>query len=132
MRIRGLTDTKEGRLVVICLVGGSLMLVVALGNMAMASNADDTAAEVRRALRRELAAVDDDTIAGYPQTAGEIEAVAVDALVGQPARVLGVDRPEPDAVVVAVQSGWAWQVRCIRAELRGDATVLTYVDAHPC
>ena len=132
MRIRGLTDTKEGRLVVICLVGGSLMLVVALGNMAMASNADDTAAEVRRALRRELAAVDDDTIAGYPQTAGEIEAVAVDALVGQPARVLGVDRPEADAVVVAVQSGWAWQVRCIRAELRGDATVLTYVDAHPC
>jgi len=132
VRIRGLTDTKEGRLVVICLVGGSLMLVVALGNMAMASNADDTAAEVRRALRRELAAVDDDTIAGYPQTAGEIEAVAVDALVGQPARVLGVDRPEPDAVVVAVQSGWAWQVRCIRAELRGDATVLTYVDAHPC
>jgi hypothetical protein len=132
VRIRGLTDTKEGRLLVICLVGGSLMLVVALGNMAMASNADDTAAEVRRALRRELAAVDDDTIAGYPQTAGEIEAVAVDALVGQPARVLGVDRPEPDAVVVAVQSGWAWQVRCIRAELRGDATVLTYVDAHPC
>jgi len=130
--IRGLTDTKEGRLVVICLVGGSLMLVVALGNMAMASAADDTAAEVRTALRRELAAVDDDTLAAYPQTAGEIEAVAVDALVGQPARVLGVDRPEDDAIVVAVQSGWAWQVRCIRAELRGDATVLTYVESRPC
>ena len=132
MGIRGLTDTKEGRLVVICLVGGSLMLVVALGNMAMASTADDTAAEVRTALRRELAAVDDDTLAAYPQTAGEIEAVAVDALVGQPARVLGVDRPEDDAIVVAVQSGWAWQVRCIRAELRGDATVLTYVESRPC
>ena len=132
MGIRGLTDTKEGRLVVICLVGGSLMLVVALGNMAMASAADDTAAEVRTALRRELAAVDDDTLAAYPQTAGEIEAVAVDALVGQPARVLGVDRPEDDAIVVAVQSGWAWQVRCIRAELRGDATVLTYVESRPC
>jgi hypothetical protein len=130
--IRGLTDTKEGRLVVICLVGGSLMLVVALGNMAMASAADDTAGEVRTALRRELAAVDDDTLAAYPQTAGEIEAVAVDALVGQPARVLGVDRPEDDAIVVAVQSGWAWQVRCIRAELRGDATVLTYVESRPC
>jgi hypothetical protein len=130
--IRGLTDTKEGRLVVICLVGGSLMLVVALGNMAMASAADDTAGEVRTALRRELAAVDDDTLAAYPQTAGEIEAVAVDALVGRPARVLGVDRPEDDAVVVAVQSGWAWQVRCIRAELRGDATVLTYVESRPC
>ena len=132
MGIRGLTDTKEGRLVVICLIGGSLMLAVALGNLAMASAADDTAAEVRGALRRELAAVDDDTLAGYPQTAGEIEAVAVDALVGQPVRVLGVDRAEADAVVVAVQSGWAWQVRCIRAELRGDATVLTYVDARPC
>jgi hypothetical protein len=130
--IRGLTDTKEGRLVVICLVGGSLMLVVALGNMAMASAADDTAGEVRTALRGELAAVDDDTLAAYPQTAGEIEAVAVDALVGQPARVLGVDRPEDDAIVVAVQSGWAWQVRCIRAELRGDATVLTYVESRPC
>jgi hypothetical protein len=130
--IRGLTDTKEGRLVVICLVGGSLMLAVALGNMAMASAADDTAGEVRRSLRRELAAVDDDTLADYPRTAGEIEAVAVDALVGQPARVLGVQRPEDDAIVVAVQSGWAWQVRCIRAELRGDATVLTYVDSRPC
>jgi hypothetical protein len=132
VRIRGLTDTKEGRLVVICLLGGSLMLAVALGNMAMAASADDTATNVRRSLRRELAVVDDDTLADYPASAGEIEAVAVDALVGQPARVLGVDRPEPDAVVVAVQSGWAWQVRCIRAELRGDATVLTYVDSHPC
>ena len=132
MRIRGLTDTKEGRLVVIGLLGGSLMLAIALGNMAMAASADDTATNVRRSLRRELAVVDDDTLADYPASAGEIEAVAVDALVGQPARVLGVDQPEPDAVVVAVQSGWAWQVRCIRAELRGDATVLTYVDSHPC
>jgi hypothetical protein len=132
VRIRGLTDTKEGRLVVICLLGGSLMLAVALVNMAMAASADDTATNVRRSLRRELAVVDDDTLADYPASAGEIEAVAVDALVGQPARVLGVDRPEPDAVVVAVQSGWAWQVRCIRAELRGDATILTYVDSHLC
>ena len=30
------------------------------------------------------------------------------------------------------QAGWAWQVRCIRAELRGDATVLTYVEPRPC
>ena len=57
--------------------------------------------------------------------------MAVDALVGQPAQVLGVDRPEDDAIVVAVQSGWAWQVRCIEAELRGDATVLTYVESRP-
>ena len=132
MGIRGLTDTKEGRLVVICLVGGSLMLVVALGNMAMASAADNTAGEARRALRRELAAVDDDTLAAYPRTAGEIEAVARDALAGQPARVLGVAQPDENTIVVAVQSGWAWQVRCIRAELRGDATVLTYVESRPC
>jgi len=132
VRIRGLTDTKDGRLIVICVIGGSLMLAIALGNMAMASAADDTANNVRRSLRRELASVDDDTLAAYPASADQIEAVAVDALVGQPARVLGVDQPDPDAVVVAVQSGWAWQVRCIRAELRGDATVLTYVDSHPC
>ena len=132
MRIRGLTDTENGRLIVICAVGGSLMLAIALGNMAMASAADDTATNVRQSLRRELASVDDDTLAAYPASADQIEAVAVDALVGQPARVLGVDQHDHDAVVVAVQSGWAWQVRCIRAELRGDATVLTYVDAHPC
>ena len=35
-------------------------------------------------------------------------------------------------LVVAAQAGWAWQVRCIRAELRGDATVLTYIDPRPC
>ena len=134
MGIRGLTDTKEGRLVVICLVGGSLMLVVALGNMAMASAADDTAGEVRTALRRELAAVDDDTLAAYPATAGQIEAAAVSALVGSSAQVLGSAQPDGEGteVVVAAQAGWAWQVRCVRAELRGDATVLTYVEPRPC
>ena len=45
-----------------------------------------------------------------------------------------VPTPElaPDEVVVAVQSGWGWQIRCVEAELRGDATVLTYVRSRPC
>ena len=33
-----------------------------------------------------------------------------------------------DEVVVAVQSGWGWQIRCVAGELRGDATVVTYGD----
>ena len=132
MRATGLTETRDGRLAIICLVGGSLLLAAAVANMAMAGAADDSAEDVRRALRRELAAVDDDTLAAYPRSAGEIEAVARDALAGQPARLLGVARPDDGTIVVAVQSGWAWQVRCIRAELRGDATVLTYVESRPC
>ena len=133
MRLRGLTDTREGRLVVICVVGGTLLMAAAIGNVAMASAADDAAEEVRRTLRRELSAVDDETLGDYPATAGEIEAVAVSALVDSTASVLGSDRQAgDDEVVVAVQAGWGWQVRCIRAELRGDATVLTYVETRPC
>jgi hypothetical protein len=134
VRLRGLTDTREGRLVVICVVGGSLLLVAATANLAMAAAADRTADDVRRVLRRELAVVDDETLDAYPASAGEIEAVAVSALVGSSGRVLGSAQPggEGDEVVVAVQAGWAWQVRCIRAELRGDATVLTFVAARPC
>ena len=134
MRLRGLTETREGRLVVICVVGGSLLLAAATANLFMANAADRTADDVRRVLRRELAVVDDETLGEYPASAGEIEALAVSALVGSSGRVLGSARPGGggDGVVVAVQAGWAWQVRCIRAELRGDATVLTFVDARPC
>ena len=128
---RGLTETKEGRLVVIAVVGGSLMIGAALGNLAMAGAADSTAEDVRRQLRHELATVTDDDITAYPGTAEAIEATAVEAVAGEPARVLGSARRD-DEVVVAVQSGWGWQVRCIQAELRGDATVLTYVHARPC
>jgi hypothetical protein len=132
VRIRGLTDTKEGRLVVIAVVGGTLMIGAALGNLAMAGAADDTADDVRRALRRELAAVSDEMIASYPDSADAIEEVAVEALQGVSAQVLGSARPGDDEIVVAVQSGWGWQIRCVRAELRGDATVLTYVEPRPC
>jgi hypothetical protein len=132
VRIRGLTDTKEGRLVVIAVVGGTLMIGAALANLAMAGVADDTAEEVRGTLRRELAAVSDEMIARYPDSADAIEEVAVEALQGVSAQVLGSARPGDDEVVVAVQSGWGWQIRCVRAELRGDATVLTYVEPRPC
>jgi hypothetical protein len=134
VRARGLTETRDGRLVVICLVGGSLLLAAAAANAAMAGAADDTAEDVRRALRRELSVVDDETLSAYPATATEIEGVAVSALAGSSGRVRGSAQPDGEgtAVVVAAQAGWAWQVRCIRAELRGDATVLTYVDPRPC
>ena len=45
----------------------------------------------------------------------------------------GTGSYEPaDLQVVAVQAGWGWQVRCVEAELRGHATVLTYVSTRPC
>ena len=129
---RGLTDTKEGRFVVIALVGGTLMLVVAAGNLMMARAADSAADEVRTALRRDLAAVSDEMIEGYPATRQAIEDVAAEAVAGGPGRVLGSAQVEEHEVVVAVQSGWGWQVRCVEVELRGDATVLTYVRSRPC
>jgi hypothetical protein len=132
VHLRGLTDTKEGRLVVIGVVGGILMLVATAGNMAMAAAADGTVDDVRRALRRDLSALSDETIDGYPETAESIERAADQALVDLPARVVGSASPDDDEVVVAVQSGWGWQIRCVKAELRGDATVLTYVTARPC
>jgi hypothetical protein len=129
---RGLTDTKEGRFVVIALVAGTLMLVVAIGNLIMAGAADSAADEVRTALRRDLAAVSDEMIDGYPATRQAIEDVAAEAVAGGPGRVLGSAQVDEHEVVVAVQSGWGWQVRCVEVELRGDATVLTYVRSRPC
>jgi len=129
---RGLTDTKEGRFVVIALVGGTLMLLAAVGNLLVAGAADSAADEVRTALRRDLAAVSDEMIEGYPATRQAIEDLAVEAVAGGPGRVLGSAQVDEDEVVVAVQSGWGWQVRCVEAELRGDATVLTYVRSRPC
>jgi hypothetical protein len=132
VQVRGLTETKEGRLVVIALVGGTLMIAVALANLAMAGAADGTADDVRRLLRRELAAVPDEAISDFPESADTIESAAVEAIDDEPARVLGVAQPHEGEVVVAVQSGWGWHVRCIEAELRGDAVVLTYVRSRPC
>ena len=127
----GLTDSKEGRFVVIAVVGGTLMLAAAVGNLMMAGAADSAADEVRAALRRDLAVVTDEMIEGYPATRQAIEDVAVDSVVGGPGQVLGSALVD-DKVVVAVQSGWGWQARCVEAELRGGATVLTYVRSRPC
>jgi hypothetical protein len=132
VRVRGLTETKEGRLVVIGIVGGSVLLATAALNVVMGRAANDTAEDVRRSLRHDLSLVSDEEIADYPASSGQIEELARSAVAGLPAQVLGTTQPDGDEVVVAVQSGWGWQVRCIRAELRGDATVLTYVDARPC
>jgi hypothetical protein len=132
VRVRGLTETKEGRLVIIGMVGGSLLLATAALNVVMGRAADDTAEEVRRSLRHDLSLVSDEEIADYPASSAQIERLARSAVAGHPAQVLGTTQPDGDEVVVAVQSGWGWQVRCIRAELRGDATVLTYVDPRPC
>jgi hypothetical protein len=132
VRVRGLTETKEGRLVVIGIVGGSVLLATAALNVVMGRAANDTAEDVRRSLRHDLSLVSDEEIADYPASSGQIEKLARSAVAGHPAQVLGTTQPDGDEVVVAVQSGWGWQVRCIRAELRGDATVLTYVDARPC
>jgi hypothetical protein len=129
---RGLTDTKEGRFVVIAIVGGTLMLLAAVGNLLVAGAADSAADEVRTALRRDLAAVSDEMIEGYPATRQAIEDLAAEAVAGGPGRVLGSAQVDEDEVVVAVQSGWGWQVRCVEAELRGDATVLTYVRSRQC
>ena len=128
---RGLTETKEGRLVVIALVGGSLMIAVALGNLLAAGAADRAATSAREALRRDLATVTDEMIDAYPSTRDAIEDLAVRAVAGERARVLGSARLD-EKVTVAVESGFAWQVRCVEVELRGDATVLTYVHARSC
>jgi hypothetical protein len=129
---RGLTDTKEGRFVVIAVVGGTLMLFAAVGNLLVAGAADSAADEVRTALRRDLAAVSDEMIEGYPATRQAIEDMAAEAVTAGPGRLLGSAQVDDDEVVVAVQTGWGWQVRCVEAELRGDATVLTYVRSRPC
>jgi hypothetical protein len=113
-------------------VGGTLLLATAALNVVMGRAANTTAEEVRQSLRHDLSLVSDEEIADYPASSAEIEQMAESAVAGHPARVLGTARPDGDEVVVAVQSGWGWQVRCIRAELRGDATVLTYVDPRPC
>jgi hypothetical protein len=129
---RGLTETKEGRLVVLAAVGGTLMIALAIGNLLLAGAADSAAADVRASLRHELAAVSDEMLDAYPSTRDSIEDMAVAALADDRGRVLGTVRDDGDAVTVKAQVGWVWQVRCIEAELRGDAVVLTYAHARPC
>jgi hypothetical protein len=129
---RGLTETKEGRLVVLAAVGGTLMIAMSIGNLVLAGAADSAADDVRASLRHELAAVSDEMLDRYPSTRDSIEEMAVVALADDRGRVLGTFGGDGDGVTVKAQVGWAWQVRCVEAELRGDAVVLTYAHARPC
>ena len=129
-----LADTKEGRLTIIVVVGGILLVALSFLDVWLANTADDEANEVRVALRRELAGVDDATLDAFPDTGQEIADDAAQALAdaGLGARVTRVERPDRDEVVVAVETGMAWHPRCVEAELRGDGTVVTHRYAHPC
>ncbi|HEX5366823.1 MAG TPA: hypothetical protein VFW63_09210, partial [Acidimicrobiales bacterium] len=89
MRGWGLTDTTEGRLAVIAVVAGTLMILVAVGNLVAADVADDDADRVRAALRQELARLPDEVVVGYPATRGAVEDAAGAALGPRRGRVLG-------------------------------------------
>jgi hypothetical protein len=132
--LRGLGDTREGRLTIIVVVGGSLMVATAFGNVWLANAADDQARHIRATLRAELGGVTDEQIAAYPDSAEAIAGVAVGAIDddGEPGRLVRVDRPDLDEVVVHVEAGMAWQRRCVEAELRGGGTVLTQSTPGPC
>jgi hypothetical protein len=132
-RLTGLTDTKEGRLAIIIVVGGVLVVGGAIANVAMGNLADDRAAGVRRALRHDLAAVSDETLAAYPASRPTVESLVVQAVRDLPARVVGSAQPaDGGPVLVAVETRWGLQARCVTAELRGDATVLTEVAGGAC
>ncbi|HEX8804139.1 MAG TPA: hypothetical protein VF743_08095 [Acidimicrobiales bacterium] len=130
--VRGLTETRDGRLTVIVIIGGSLLVIASFANVWMANVADDQAEDVRRALRTGLVDVTDETLAAFPETSAAIERAAARALAREPAVVVGATQPDGDEVVVAVESRWGWQIRCVEAELRGAGTVLTDADDGPC
>jgi hypothetical protein len=118
-------------------VGSVLVVGGVLATMAMDRVADDRADRIRRALRQELVAVPDETLADYPGTRDAIEGRAARAVDDLPGRVVGSIRGDGDGgrdgpVVVAVETRWGIQSRCVTAELRGDATVLTDVDSGGC
>jgi hypothetical protein len=130
--VRGITETKEGRLTVIVAVAGTLLVTVAFANVWMANRTDDEADRVRRALRGGLASVPDAALDGFPDSGPTIEAAAQRALADEPARLVRIDQPDDDEVVIAVETSWGWQLRCVEAELRGGGTVLTDPRTGPC
>jgi hypothetical protein len=134
VRLRELADTREGRLTIIVVVGGSLLVTTAFANVWLANAADDQADRIRSALRRDLAVVSDEQLAAYPETLPAIEEAAQGALIDaeEGGRLVRIDQPDRDEVVVAVESGLGWQRRCVEAELRGDATVITAHQPGPC
>jgi hypothetical protein len=134
MGVRGITETKEGRLTVICVLGGTLLVAAALANVWMANAADDEADQIRRSLRSGLAFVSDEAIDAFPESGPAIGQAANRTLSRdhRPGHVVRVTRPDGDEVVVAVETSWGWQLRCVEAELRGQGTVLTEHHTGPC
>jgi hypothetical protein len=134
MGVRGITETKEGRLTVIIVVGGTLLVAVAFANVWMANAADDGADQIRRSLRTGLAEVADETIDDFPGSARAIEAATGRALArgDEPGRIVSVTQQDGDEIVVAVETSFGWQLRCVEAELRGAGTVLTEHHSGPC
>ena len=115
------------------IVGGLLIVGGTLANMAMNNVVDDRAERIRQALRHDLVAVSDETLADYPASRDSIESRAAGAVRDLPGRIVGSARPdEDDPVIVAVETRWGIQARCVTAELRGDATVLTEVHSGGC
>ena len=115
------------------IVGGLLIVGGTLANMAMNNVVDDRAEGIRQALRHDLVAVSDETLADYPGSRGSIESRAVEAVRDLPGGVVGSARRDEDhPVVVAVETRWGIQARCVTAELRGDGVVLTEVHAGGC
>jgi hypothetical protein len=132
MGVRGITETKEGRLTVIVAVAGTLLVAVAFANVWMANKADDEADRIRGALRGGLAPVPDTALEAFPDSVPVIEIAARQALGDEAGRLVRITQPDDDEVVVAVETSWGWQLRCIEAELRGGGTVLTDHHTGPC
>jgi hypothetical protein len=114
-------------------VGGILVVGGALANVAMNNAVDDRAGDIQRALRNDLVAVSDEALADYPESRDSIESRAVEAVGDLPGGVVGsARRDDDDPVVVAVETRWGIQARCVTAELRGDGVVLTEVHGGGC
>lgn len=129
----GLTETKEGRLTVIVALAGVFLVGTSFANVLGNNAADATAGDVRAALRDELAELPDDADLTFPADAAPIEEAVDRALAGERGRLVAIGRPDHRRMtVVAVETGWTWWVRCVRAELRGANTVLTRVAHGPC
>ena len=114
-------------------MGGVLVVGGTLANVVMSNSVDDRAEGIQRALRHDLVAVSDETLADYPESRESIESRAAEAVRDLPGRVVGSARPDDgDPVIVAVETRWGIQARCVTAELRGGGTVLTEVHAGDC
>jgi hypothetical protein len=128
-----LIDTKEGRMTVIVAVAGVFLVGSTFANVLGNNAADAAAGDVRVALREELAELPDDADETFPVDSPPIEEAVDRALAGHRGRLVGIGRPDHRRMtVVAVETGWTWWVRCVRAELRGANTVLTRVAHGPC